>query len=228
MNCPYCAAPRGENDCFCRYCGATLQTVPQKKGYHWVPILILILLSAIGIGIFFLTVENPGAVSVRKSDTPWFVLETDGTLYFDQNLYTGGSELTVPAELGGRTVRSLGVDCFANADTLTTVYLPDTLEHIDDYAFYNCTRLHGIFIPESVTVIGEGAFYGCTELEAISIPASVGAIGTQTFGSCDSLEFIFYDGLHESWQLLYDEFVTPYTGVYCEDGSFFQGTKPFE
>lgn len=228
MNCPCCSAPYGENDRFCRYCGAPLQSTPQRKGSHWVPILILILLSAIGIGIFFITTEDPPGTTVRRSDTPWFILEDDGTLYFDESLYTGGSELTVPAELGGRTVRSLGVDCFTYCNTLTTVYLPNTLEVIEDYAFNDCKRLRGIFIPESVTSIGEGAFYGCENLEAISIPGSVVSIGTQAFGACNSLDYILYDGLHEDWVTLYDEFITPYTGVYCLDGSFYQGINPAE
>ena len=56
MICPNCQNVCGERDHFCCRCGSPLQeAVPAKKGALWVPVLILILLSAVGIAVFFCT-----------------------------------------------------------------------------------------------------------------------------------------------------------------------------
>jgi len=231
MFCPKCGISCEEDQRFCMYCGTELQPEaapvappPKKKGSRWVPILILIILSAIGTGIFFASAHwNQGSV---QSDTPWFSLRY-GDLSFDPDLYTGGSEITVPSEIDGEPVLRLTDGCFAGCEEITTVYLPDTLEGIGHDAFYGCTSMRGIYIPESVTYIGEAAFYGCTALEAISIPESVSLIDLDAFDNCDKLYYIFYPGTIDEWTMVYDEFINPYTGVYCQGGSFYQGGDPY-
>lgn len=226
MTCPNCQTACGENDRFCYRCGAPLQAAPPvKKGSHWVPALILLILSALGIGIFFATAKSPAASKSAprvSSDTPWFTTK-NGMLYFDESLYTGGGKLTVPSQVNGETVLGLADGCFENCESLTTVILPATLRTIGREAFSGCTSMRGIFIPESVTEIGQEAFSGCVKLEAICIPESVTQIGRGTFESCDKLFYIFYPGTYAAWCELFDEFITPYTGVYCADGSFRQG-----
>lgn len=234
MDCPNCHTLNQDEYRFCTHCGTDLhpecgdviiEHPPVKKGSHWVPIVILVLLSAIGIALFFAT-SGEAAPAVR-SDTPWFSVY-EGTLFFDAGLYNGGSELTVPEQVGGETVRALGEGCFAGCTEITTVHLPDSLEIIGHGAFADCTSLRGMFIPESVTQIGGAAFYGCTALEAVSLPGSITAVGAGAFENCDRLFYIFYDGSIDDWDTLYTEFITPYTGVYCDEGSFYHGVIPKE
>lgn len=224
MICPNCQAVCGENDRFCSRCGAALPgAAPIRKGSHWVPVLILLILSVLGIGIYFAAGPAASGPDTQiSSDMPWFSIR-NGSLYFDERCYTGGETLTVPSQVGGETVTRLSDGCFQNCAELTTVILPDTLLSIGSDAFAGCASMRGIFIPESVTEIGRGAFYGCAKLEAICIPASVNEIGSYAFYNCDKLFYIFYLGNHDAWLQLYDEFITPYTGVYCADGSFRQG-----
>lgn len=59
--------------------------------------------------------------------------------------------------------------------------IPNTIIHIDDFAFLGITRLTSIVIPESVTTIGDGAFAVCVKLNHISIPTSVVSIGASAF-----------------------------------------------
>ena len=235
MFCPNCGASCAEDQRFCMYCGTDLHPeagevtvaspAPVKKGSHWPPILILIVLSAIGICIFFATA---GLTSPTvQSDTPWFSLR-DGALSFDPDLYTGGSEINVPSEINGEPILYLADGCFAYCDEITTVYLPDSLESIGHYAFEGCMSMRGIYIPDSVTYIGEAAFYDCTALEAISIPYSMTYIDWDAFDNCDHLYYIFYPGTIEEWTFVYREFINPYTGVYCQGGSFYQGGDPYE
>lgn len=232
MFCPNCGAPYEDTQRYCMYCGTdlnpepetiTIEPTPVKKGSRWVPILILIVLSA--IGIFFAT-AGLNAPTVQ-SDTPWFSLR-DGALSFDPDLYTGSSGITVPSEIAGEPVLYLADGCFAYCEEITTVYLPDSLESIGHYAFEGCTAMRGIYIPESVTYIGEAAFYGCTALEAISIPESVSLIDLDAFDNCDRLYYIFYPGTIDEWTFVYSEFINPYTGVYCQGGSYYQGGDPYE
>lgn len=227
MNCPNCQTPCAEGDRFCYQCGTPLAGTPVKKGTHWIPALILVLMSALGILVYFaVDIPTPAATEPYLSDAPWFAMY-DGELYFDPYYYDGGSELTVPAEIDGQTVYSLGFDCFYECDMLTGIILPDTLLTIGDEAFFECTGLRGMFIPESVTYIGEQAFFCCESLEAICIPASVEEIGKFAFFGCYDLRYVFYDGTFDDWQALYDGYIAEDTAVICEDGTFYQGGSPW-
>lgn len=232
MFCPNCSTLCPDSQRFCTRCGTDLHPelgevlipkVPRKRRFRWIPIVLAVLLalSAIGTGLFFLL----RGLQPRQVKDGWFTLK-DGILYFDESQYIGGSELTVPSEINGEPVLSLGEGCFAGCDTISTVILPDTLMNIGSGSFENCTALRGIYIPESVTVISSGAFRGCTALEAIHIPTSVSAIGAGAFDDCNKLHYIFYPGSIDEWDLLYDEFITPYTGVFCDEGSFYHGGDP--
>lgn len=233
MNCPNCNYPNAEQYRFCIHCGTDLHPeagepvfdhTPPKKGSHWVPIMILVILSAIGIGLFFATSGRQEA-TVLDPKTPWFTI-SGGELYFDERLYTGGSEITVPDTVNGEPVLALSDFCFAACTDITTVHLPDTLESIGHFAFADCTSLRGILLPDSVIYIGEMAFSNCTALEAIVIPKGMEQIDLDAFDECNKLYYIFYFGSYDSWTQIYSEFINPYTGVYCEDGSFYQGGNP--
>lgn len=233
MYCPNCNHSNAEQYRFCTRCGTDLHPeagevvfdhTPPKKGSHWVPILILVILSAIGIGLFFAT-GGRQETSLQNSKNPWFTI-SDGELYFIESLYTGGSEITVPDTINGEPVLAISDGCFASCTGITTIHLPDTLQSIGHYAFMDCTSLRGIYLPNSVTDIGEMAFANCTALEAVVIPEEMEQIDSGAFDECNKLHYIFYFGSHDEWTQIYDEFINPYTGVYCKDGSFYQGGDP--
>ncbi len=226
MYCYHCGQQIDPNDRFCRHCGASLNAAPApKKGTLRVPVLAMVLLLAIGIGLFFAMPYggNPAPSEPASASACFSVRE--GMLYFDSRSYAGGSELIVPDTLDGQKITSLSDGCFENCTSLTSVVLPNSLETIGKHAFRGCTALRGIRIPDSVSRIGIEAFYGCSALEAIALSDSVTYIGPGAFGSCDQLYYILFSGAHQDWVELYDEFITPYTGVFCDEGSFYQG-KP--
>ena len=66
-----------------------------------------------------------------------------------------------------RILNTSGVD-FYNKDELVRVVLPNTLEHIGEYAFWGCS-LTSITIPNSVTSIGVSAFFGCSSLVTLIV-----------------------------------------------------------
>lgn len=200
---------------------------PKKKGSHWVPLGIMAVIFAIGLGVYFLSLafppyQAPEEAEVQTAETPAFYME-DGELYFNSEAYQGPAEITVPSEVDGQTVTALAEGCFAGNETLTTVILPDTLEVIGPEAFAGCTALRGIYIPDNVTVIGDGAFRGCTNLEAIDLPGTINTIGSEAFQDCEKLEHIFFDGKKSKWKKLYTEKIGPNTQVYCTNGTLKQG-----
>lgn len=225
MICPNCNYQCEDTDRFCCHCGTALCVPAQKKGRHWVPILIMVLLCVLGIGMFFML---PGGSSTSRAhglsveEMPWFCVD-DGILYFSPADYNGGSELQIPASIGGEAIEVISEGCFENCAELTAIFLPETLTAIGEDAFRGCTSLRGMKIPDSVTFIGEGAFSGCSALEAVSISSGVDFIGSGAFDDCHKLYYIYYLGNYADWTELYREFISPYTTVFCEDGSFYHG-----
>ncbi|MDO5396891.1 MAG: leucine-rich repeat domain-containing protein, partial [bacterium] len=82
--------------------------------------------------------------------------------------YTGDSkDITIPSEIGGYIVQSIGERAFYNNETIVSVILPNTVETIGGYSFYNCAHLSSVTLPEGLTTIYAYAFQNCTSLESI-------------------------------------------------------------
>lgn len=228
MNCPNCNTLCRDDDRYCYLCGAALQSgyIPPKprKGSRLVPALILLLLSVTGLVFFFATSGRNTPIRAEGS-SPWFYVR-DGVLYFESHRYTGGSKLEIPEAIAGQVVHSLSEDCFADCTDLTEIILPDTINTIGEGAFRGCTSLRGINLPDSVNIIAEEAFKDCIGMEAIRIPATIHTIRSDAFDNCESLIYIFYGGTYQDWMNLYSQYINPYTAIYCQDGSFFQGGIP--
>ena len=71
-----------------------------------------------------------------------------------------------------------------------TLIIPNYIEKIGAFAFFDCINLIKIIIPNSVIEIGKSAFENCSDLEEIIIPNSVNYIGDFAFAGCSSLKDI--------------------------------------
>lgn len=223
MICPYCSHECDAHAHYCSFCGAPLTEIPRvKRGRHWVPILIMVLILSFGTSLFFLLPGTSAPDNSGNDQEDWFSID-NGILYFDSTKYDGGSELQIPETINGITVTALANSCFENCTNLTSVILPDTLQAIGENAFRGCTALRGIEIPDSVFLIGENAFSDCTSLEAICVYDTIRSIGAGAFSDCSKLFYIYYSGYFQEWNELYGEFINPYSTVFAADGSFFQG-----
>jgi len=132
--------------------------------------------------------------------------------------YTGREAVvTIPDQLDGYLVTSIGDNVFKYCGDLTGVTIPDNVTSIGDHAFSECNSLISITIPGSVTNIGEmafsfcksatnvtigkgvrhicnNAFYGCSGLTNATLPDSVLWIGYAAFESCPILTLMVIEG----------------------------------
>ena len=71
-------------------------------------------------------------------------------------------------------------------DTVTSIVIPEGVETIDKYAFYNCRRLKSVTLPKSCKTINERAFANCSVLENANLD-SLSVIHNYAFYMCESL-----------------------------------------
>ncbi len=76
---------------------------------------------------------------------------------------------------------------FYDCSALTSIELPDSVTSIGEYAFAWCSSLTTIELPDSVTSIGDKAFRDCSALTSIELPDSVTSIGNDAFFGCSAL-----------------------------------------
>ncbi len=76
---------------------------------------------------------------------------------------------------------------YLNETLVTDLIVPNSINSIERFAFYNCSSLTSVTIPNSVTSIGKSAFNGCSSLTSITIPTSVTSIGEYAFYNCSNI-----------------------------------------
>ena len=75
------------------------------------------------------------------------------------------------------------------------ISIPNTVQHIDSFAFYKCRYLKNITLPKGLLAIGQSAFDSCTSLETVVIPSTVSYMDLDynMFDGCVSLVSIDVD-----------------------------------
>ena len=102
--------------------------------------------------------------------------------------YSGpNGEVTIPSEIDGYAVKSIGQNALQYKYLITSITIPGSVTSIGNYAFRGCTGLTDITISNGVTSIGTYAFQSCTKLTSITIPDSVTSIGASAFYDCAAL-----------------------------------------
>ncbi len=160
------------------------------------------------------------------ADTPFleehkdeFVIVGDGILIG----YHGDiSAITIPSDV--KKIASL-----SSCEILTSVYIPQGVTEIGDFAFAGCTNLSTILIPDSIKAIGKNAFTGCAMLTGVRLEEGVTSLGERAFSGCDNLKSV---GLPASLtfigEYLFEDTTTLET-IYVAPNSFaeehFKGTE---
>ena len=70
--------------------------------------------------------------------------------------------------------------------TIKKVIVPEGIEEIQKYAFYNCSGLEEVILPDSIKYIRDYAFYGDINLESINLANTI-LIGRSAFQNCEKI-----------------------------------------
>ena len=89
-------------------------------------------------------------------------------------------------------VEHIGTGAFHFCGNLKTVKLPTGIRSIEPYTFARCSSLTSCIIPNSVTSIGQNAFEECSSLTYVTIPDSLTSIGKDAFRYCHSLKDVIF------------------------------------
>ncbi len=118
-----------------------------------------------------------------------YYLQNDGTAQIKKYIGTS-EELTIPSEINGHIIDSLGSNLFKNCKNLKKVYMPDTITNMGSNLFAECSNLEEVQLSESLWHIGTYCFQKCIKLKNVKIPDSVKEIWSNAFEKCTSLESI--------------------------------------
>ena len=76
---------------------------------------------------------------------------------------------------------------FYGCKALTELTLPEGMETIPDYAFYNCQYLQKVNLPTSMKSFGKQIFSYCSALQSIAVPEGVTELTAYQFSNCKAL-----------------------------------------
>ncbi len=142
------------------------------------------------------TTENPD--EIIEDGLVFAPYNEEKTEYELIKMLDSREELTVPAEIAGKPVVSIGNSAFYNNNTLKKATLPENITVICDYAFDNCTALEEISFSPFIERIGFNAFSDCERLKEIKLPENLKLMESSSFARCTSLEKIHVNPALES------------------------------
>ncbi len=112
----------------------------------------------------------------------------DGTIEITG--YSGSTAaVSIPAEIDGVEVTSIGKNVFSNKSEITSVTIPSSIDVICTNAFYNCDGITEITIPDGVLSVEDYAFKNCDELATVNMADSVVSLGAEVFEYTKFTEF---------------------------------------
>ena len=102
--------------------------------------------------------------------------------------------ITIPSDINGKTVISLGNEAFKAATGIAEITIPNSATEIGSYAFSGCTSLSKINFGTGVQSLGINAFERCTALTSITIPKSLtGHCGNYPFNGCTNITSVTFE-----------------------------------
>ena len=81
---------------------------------------------------------------------------------------------------------------YLNNSVVTSLAIPNGVESIPSFAFYQCRSITSLNIAGSVKSIGSSAFEDCTGMTSIYLSEGVESIGGSSFEGCSGLSTVFF------------------------------------
>ena len=132
----------------------------------------LVVLFICVVSVFVVGFGGIEANAATSGDYTYTVL-SDGTVEITD--YTGSATtLSIPSEIDGKVVTSIGNYAFKNCSCLINIIISDNVTRIGYDAFLGCSSLTNVTIPDSVKSINNRAFIVCTRLTNIEVDSNNG------------------------------------------------------
>ncbi len=112
---------------------------------------------------------------------------------------------------------------FDGCSGLTSIILPNSLNSIDDFAFYGCNSLPSLAIGNSVTSIGSHAFFNCSGLTGVYYAGDLSGWCNIFFGGFASNPLYYAHNLYIDNELVTD-LVIPETVTRIKQYAFYGAT----
>lgn len=142
--------------------------------------------------VIILTASLSCSLSVSAeniAENDWHIRD-NGMIY----AYSGNAtDLIIPDTVQGLEVKGIESEAFSEHENIKSVTCPDSIEIIEDKAFYKCNALTSITAP-GVTKIGTSAFYDCSKLDSVSLP-KLKSIGKNAFRNSGALNGFPFENL---------------------------------
>ena len=88
----------------------------------------------------------------------------------------------------GSGIKTIETSAFENCSSLNSVVIPESVEVVGEWAFYDCQGLEELRLGSGVQRIEKGAFCNCRSLKSVDVPDSVEIVGKDAFSDCQGLE----------------------------------------
>lgn len=137
--------------------------------------------------------------SVPESAEEDFIFESYDTYVTITGYQGAGGQVRIPKNLGGAEAIAISKDAFIDNETITYLYIPETVSKIDANSFRRCKALEEVYIgSDFLTSIDNSTFHSCESLRRVEIAGQVnvieGGLDAGAFQECTSLtEVVFSD-----------------------------------
>ena len=105
-----------------------------------------------------------------------------------KKFYLGSSEIKSLSIPDG--VESIPSFAFYQCRSITSLTIPSSVKTIGSSAFEDCTGLKSIYLNEGLESIGGSSFEGCSDITSITLPSSLTSIAINAFNGCANLNVI--------------------------------------
>ena len=128
-----------------------------------------------------------------------FSVDGNGVLTGVSGLTANNTDVVIPSEVGGVTVREIGMGVFKDNRNIVSLTIPDSVTTLQNRICSGCTALREVWLPSGLTVIPDETFDGCSSLSTVHFPNTLRQIRSDAFCGTGLTEFIAPDSLTAIW-----------------------------
>ena len=128
-----------------------------------------------------------------------FSVDGNGVLTGVSGLTANNTVVVIPSEVGGVTVREIGMGVFKDNRNIVSLTIPDSVTTLQNRVCSGCTALREVRLPSGLTVIPDETFDGCSSLSKVHFPNTLREIRSDAFCGTGLTEFIAPDSLTAIW-----------------------------